>query len=305
MTQLTHEQPWLKRAPVRWAKDIAIAAVAALVVIGLARAFLFRSDSSAPPPVNWQKELTASIQALPPSAEEGEFLFDDPVPGHDIVSPFGLRQLPWEAQARLHAGVDIAAPAGTLARLVADGVVLRAGHDGGYGNYVEVQHPTGLASFYAHLSGIAPYVRAGTPLRRGAPIGTVGSTGSSTGAHLHFEISREGIPLNPAYFIRRRYPDAAAMPIDEAARIPPGVRRATVSTIPAAKRELMAAQAEASMGPRIRFKIIPAPGAPEGAPAPIAAPADGATPGAPAAAPVQAAPAQAAPGAQSSPAAPD
>ncbi|HEX2232392.1 MAG TPA: M23 family metallopeptidase, partial [Thermoleophilaceae bacterium] len=101
-----------------------------------------------------------------------------PVPG-SVVSPFGQR---W---GRLHAGVDIAASAGTPIYAAQHGRVVLAGWTGGYGNYVCVQHTRALTSCYAHLSRYL--TRAGTGVRQGEPIGLVGCTGHCFGDHLHFE----------------------------------------------------------------------------------------------------------------------
>ena len=116
--------------------------------------------------------------------------FAEPLPGQSIVSPFGRRQLPWEEQGRLHAGVDIAADAGRPILASADGVVVQVGQDAGYGRFVQVKHAEGLTTLYAHMGRALPNIAAGVAVKAGTPIGVVGSSGSSTGAHLHFEIGR-------------------------------------------------------------------------------------------------------------------
>lgn len=160
--------------------------------------------------------------------------FADPVPGHGVNSPFGLRKLPWEKAGRLHAGVDIAASDGTAVVATTDGVVMRTGVSPSYGRYVEVAHGTGLTSFYAHLSSTLPDVTPGTPVGEGEKIAVIGTTGHSTGPHLHFEIRKDGQPLNPSVFMDRSFkPDA--MPYAEAAKISPVVRIAEVSKWAASK----------------------------------------------------------------------
>jgi len=98
---------------------------------------------------------------------------------------------------RAHKGVDFAASRGTPVRAVGDGVVARAGWSGGYGNVVQLRHMRGYGSSYAHLSRFADGIRAGTRVRQGDVIGYVGSTGLSTGPHLHYEFHSDGRAVDP------------------------------------------------------------------------------------------------------------
>jgi murein DD-endopeptidase MepM/ murein hydrolase activator NlpD len=124
-------------------------------------------------------------------------VFQAPLPGHAVNSPFGLRKLSFEAHARQHKGVDIAAPKGSSVYATAEGVVARTGYDaGGYGNFVELRHPNGMTSLYGHLSRID--VSRGRTIAGGDRLGLVGSTGRSTGPHLHFEVRRADVVVNPA-----------------------------------------------------------------------------------------------------------
>ena len=100
-------------------------------------------------------------------------------------------------RVRAHHGIDYAASMGTPIRAVGDGVVQKAGWGGGYGNVVEIRHQRGYASRYAHMRGFAPGVRPGTRVRQGQLIGYVGTTGLSTGPHLHYEFHMNGRPVNP------------------------------------------------------------------------------------------------------------
>jgi len=115
------------------------------------------------------------------------------------TSDFGMRLDPVYGVWRLHAGTDFAAPNGSSIRAAAAGEVLRAGWNGGYGNYTCVYHGTsqgkGFATCYAHQSAIL--VRTGQRVRPGQVIGRVGTTGASTGYHLHFEVRLNGNPVNP------------------------------------------------------------------------------------------------------------
>ncbi len=112
-----------------------------------------------------------------------------------ISSYFGLRFHPILKRYRHHHGVDFAAPYGTPVSSIGDGVVVYAGWKGGYGRYIRIRHPNGYMSGYGHLSRI--YVRRGQRVRQGQLIGRVGSTGLSTGPHLHFEILKDGRFVNP------------------------------------------------------------------------------------------------------------
>ncbi|WP_375383068.1 M23 family metallopeptidase [uncultured Sphingomonas sp.] len=117
-----------------------------------------------------------------------------PVAGH-ITSGFGMRFHPILGFSRMHKGIDISAPVGTPVFAVIDGTVLSARWSGGYGNFIRLAHGGGMTSGYGHLSRIA--VQAGQAVRRGQIIGYVGSTGLSTGPHLHWEIARGGVMVNP------------------------------------------------------------------------------------------------------------
>ncbi|KZE35106.1 M23 family metallopeptidase [Crenobacter luteus] len=121
-----------------------------------------------------------------------------PVDGARISSGFGLRRHPILNSLRLHAGVDYAAPTGTPIRAPADGVVTTAETQNGYGNVVMVRHNGKLTTVYGHLSRFAAGVREGKTVRAGDLIGYVGSTGRSTGPHLHFEVRVNNQPVDPA-----------------------------------------------------------------------------------------------------------
>jgi murein DD-endopeptidase MepM/ murein hydrolase activator NlpD len=117
-----------------------------------------------------------------------------PVHGR-LTSGFGERFHPILGYVRFHDGVDLAAPAGTPIVAAADGRVMGAGWRGGYGQEVQIAHADGLETLYGHMSRIATH--AGEFVRKGEVIGYVGSTGLSTGPHLHFEVTRNGRPVNP------------------------------------------------------------------------------------------------------------
>ena len=130
--------------------------------------------------------------------------FIAPIRGFAINSRFGLRRLPTETAPRQHRGVDFAAPLGSPILSAAPGQIVDTGYSPSYGNYVEVEHPNGVSSFYAHMSRTAG-LRVGSKVNTGVTLGYVGSTGRSTGPHLHFEIRRGEARLNPEAYIGREF----------------------------------------------------------------------------------------------------
>ncbi|HEX8231807.1 MAG TPA: M23 family metallopeptidase [Caulobacteraceae bacterium] len=125
------------------------------------------------------------------------FLLSTPVDGARVTSSFGMRRHPILGFNRMHQGIDFAAGPGTPVLAAGEGVVVEAGRNGGYGNWVKVRHAEGWETGYAHLSGYGAGMRPGRRVAQGEVIGFVGSTGSSTGPHLHYEIWRNGLRLNP------------------------------------------------------------------------------------------------------------
>jgi murein DD-endopeptidase MepM/ murein hydrolase activator NlpD len=115
------------------------------------------------------------------------------------TSGFGVRIHPLFGTARVHTGLDIGAPTGTPIHAAADGVVYSAGWRGGYGNAVVVDHGGGMTTLYAHQSRVA--VSGGKQVSRGDVVGYVGSTGFSTGPHLHFEVRLDGEPVDPEGYL--------------------------------------------------------------------------------------------------------
>lgn len=172
-------------------------------------------------------EAAAEITPPPPA-----YRFDAPLPGRAVNSPFGLRQLPWEENGRLHQGVDIAAPAGAAVKVAADGVVKATGVSSTYGRYVQVMHKGGLTTMYAHLAGPARGVKRGAYLHRGETVAYVGNSGRSTGSHLHFEIRNGEKALNPSFFLGRSFAQADDLPLKAASRVSRKVHLATVSKWP-------------------------------------------------------------------------
>ncbi|KQU62592.1 peptidase M23 [Sphingomonas sp. Leaf339] len=122
-----------------------------------------------------------------------------PVAKLQFTSNFGIRSDPFRGTAAMHAGVDIPGPIGTPIYATADGIVSHADRQGGYGNLVEINHGKGIATRYGHLSKIL--VSDGARVTRGQLIALMGSTGRSTGSHLHYEVRMDGHAVNPVPFL--------------------------------------------------------------------------------------------------------
>jgi len=175
--------------------------------------------------------IPAAASAAPPEAQGGPFesartSFDpkfkalflswkrlDPVNGAAIAIPsakpvgnasftsaFGVRSDPFRATKAMHAGIDLAGPTGTSIYATADAYVGRVGRVGGYGNLIELEHGKSIQTRYGHLSSIL--VRPGQHVKRGDLIGRMGSTGRSTGSHLHYEVRVDGRAVNPIPFMQ-------------------------------------------------------------------------------------------------------
>ena len=114
-----------------------------------------------------------------------------------ISSPFGKRYHPILKKYKIHWGVDYAAPKGTLIYAGGDGIVQVAKYNGSYGNYVKIRHNSEYSTAYGHMNGFAKGIRPGVRVKQGQVIGYVGSTGRSTGPHLHYEVIKNGRRVNP------------------------------------------------------------------------------------------------------------
>ncbi|WP_225421420.1 M23 family metallopeptidase [Sphingomonas parva] len=125
----------------------------------------------------------------------------EPVKGTRFTSGYGVRSDPFKGRAAMHAGLDLAGPIGTPIYATADGTVGRAEYNnGGYGNLVEIEHGHGIQTRYGHLSKYM--VSAGQKVKRGDLIALMGSTGRSTGSHLHYEVRIDGKAVNPIPFMQ-------------------------------------------------------------------------------------------------------
>lgn len=124
-------------------------------------------------------------------------LMSTPIDGARMSSGFGMRRHPVLGYNKMHKGVDFAAPRGTPVYAAGDGVIEKASRFGAYGNYVRIKHNSSLKTAYAHLKGYAKGIRSGKRIKQGDVIGYVGTTGRSTGPHLHYEVLRNGKQVNP------------------------------------------------------------------------------------------------------------
>ncbi|MDX9996881.1 MAG: M23 family metallopeptidase [Phenylobacterium sp.] len=125
------------------------------------------------------------------------FLLRTPIDGARMTSRFGMRRHPISGYNRMHQGIDFGAGTGTPVYAAGDGVLVEARRWGGYGNWVRVRHSNGWETGYAHLSRFAKGLKPGQRVRQGQVIAYVGSTGASTGPHLHYEVWKNGSRINP------------------------------------------------------------------------------------------------------------
>lgn len=142
----------------------------------------------------------------------GEFLFDrsakvtgpasaDTNVASEVSSGFGARHDPIDGSQRFHTGIDVAAQEGSQVLAAAPGVVRRVGRRGGYGNAVEIDNGAGISTLYGHASALT--VKEGDSVKAGDPVALVGHTGRATGSHLHFEVRKDGKPIDPQSTLNR------------------------------------------------------------------------------------------------------
>lgn len=158
--------------------------------LSLRMAYQFKSFNAIENMVKNKEKLIAAIPSIQPISNRSL---------NRVASGFGYRIDPIYKDRRLHAGLDFTAPIGTPIYATADGVIKDAGFNtGGYGNRVVINHGFGYETLYAHMVRIK--ARVGTRVKRGEVIGYVGSTGKSTGPHLHYEVHKNGTQLDPIYY---------------------------------------------------------------------------------------------------------
>jgi len=146
------------------------------------------------------RDIGASSAEVAPPA-----LYVLPLREYTLTSKFGIRKLAAEANSREHTGIDLAAPEGTAYYAIADGVVIKAGYNGGYGYSIEIDHGGGVTSLYGHSRKLL--VKQGDKVVAGQQIGEVGDTGYSFGSHLHFEIHINGEREDPIPYLKGKGAD--------------------------------------------------------------------------------------------------
>lgn len=147
------------------------------------------------------KELDEALNQLDALKKEARtYPIANPAPGEPVTSGFGVRKDPLLGSLALHSGIDFRSAIGSPARVTAPGTVIKAGWNGGYGRMVEVDHGNGFSTRYGHLSKIL--VKVGDHVDLGGIVGETGSSGRSTGPHLHYEVRRNGDAIDPLRFLQ-------------------------------------------------------------------------------------------------------
>jgi murein DD-endopeptidase MepM/ murein hydrolase activator NlpD len=195
--------PWLptkEKSPIFLGSNVAASLAPAAVSLTASQASGNANQSipeSPQPSYKTASAKTSSTQTSPLATGK----FTSPVSLNQAreSSPFGNRFHPIDHREKFHAGVDLAVPLGTAVKAADGGIVSFAGVKGGYGNFVEIDHGNGIKTRYGHLSQLK--VRAGQVVQQGQGIALSGSTGHSTGPHLHFEIRKNNQPVDPANYI--------------------------------------------------------------------------------------------------------
>ncbi|MEX2453851.1 MAG: peptidoglycan DD-metalloendopeptidase family protein [Rhodospirillaceae bacterium] len=167
-------------------------------------------------------------------------LLRTPIDGARLSSGFGARRHPILGYNRMHRGVDFAAPTGTPIYAAGDGVITYRGRKGAYGNYIQIRHASNYQTAYAHMHGFKSGVNQGSRVRQGDVIGYVGTTGRSTGPHLHYEILLSGTQVNP---LTVKMPSGTTLSTRDMARFE--ATRADIDTLVAGlRREIAVSTAE-------------------------------------------------------------
>jgi murein DD-endopeptidase MepM/ murein hydrolase activator NlpD len=151
--------------------------------------------------VDDRQEQLVALESLLATRQLGQRIMPGGLPliGGWVSSHFGYRNDPFTGRGAFHSGVDFAAPPGTKVIAVGPGTVSFSGYKSGYGNLVEIKHPTGYVTRYGHNS--RNLVRTGQAVQKSDPIAIIGSTGRSTGTHVHFEVLRDGNVVDPKRYL--------------------------------------------------------------------------------------------------------
>ena len=166
-----------------------------------------------------------------------------PVDSPRITSDFGMRLHPLLGYTRMHQGLDFGAPAGSAVVAAGDGVVEELRWAGGYGRWIKLRHAGAIETGYGHLSAWAPGLRAGSVIRQGQVIGYVGSSGLSTGPHLHYEVIEGGRPVDP-----KTVQPTGSSALTGADRAAFEIEKQNVALLLQTKRPVQPSGAQASLG---------------------------------------------------------
>ena len=181
----------------RVSRHLGGAAAALLFLAGSAPSHAARHDSGDP---EFRALFLEMQQGDAPKQDDVAIPSSLPVERANLTSGFGVRADPFRESAAMHTGIDLAAPLGTPVYATADGVVDRSEwNDGGYGNLIEIDHGAGIQTRYGHLS--ERIAQPGQRVHRGELIGLMGSTGRSTGSHVHYEVRVAGRAVDPIPYV--------------------------------------------------------------------------------------------------------
>ncbi len=172
-----------------------------------------------------------------------KFLLRTPIDGARLSSHFGMRKHPILGYSRMHKGTDFAAPRGTPIFAGGSGKIEVAGRNGGYGNYIRIRHNNTYSTAYAHLNKFAKDIKVGARVRQGQVIGYVGTTGRSTGPHLHYEVMKNGTQVNP---MKMKHPPAIQLEGTELAAFKKEVTKIDGQRAKLAKEQRLASHSSAN-----------------------------------------------------------
>ncbi len=140
----------------------------------------------------------------------------NPTEGAVLTSRYGTRRHPLSLKITAHRGIDLAAPAGTPVLAAADGTMAFRGEKGSFGNFIKIEHNEHVTTSYAHLNGFKADLSAGNSVKKGDIIGYIGTTGRSSGPHLHYEVAVDGEQIDPLGFSGTKIADDVSRGVEQA-----------------------------------------------------------------------------------------
>lgn len=176
---------------------VAAAIVLSLVISASAAGSSFAQSANIDAPAMNDDPSPTAVAGVFDFLRRGPDLLLLPVTGAILTSGYGMRRNPFGGGSRLHAGIDLSAPAGTPIMAAGDGIVVSAEWENGYGYTTRILHQDGVETMYAHQSSIADWIAPGAEVSQGDIIGAIGTTGNATGPHLHYEVRINGQLVDP------------------------------------------------------------------------------------------------------------